>query len=104
MSKCFFILIVFSSIHISFAQKKQPFIVDNSYNIHHYTLKDGLSQVSINNIIEDKNGFIWVATQAGLNRFDGTSFKSYQNIIANQNSLCGNFIHTILADQNKICI
>lgn len=32
---------------------------------------DGLSQNSINHIIQDNDGFLWIATQQGLNRYDG---------------------------------
>ncbi|MBK9285451.1 MAG: hypothetical protein IPM51_14200 [Sphingobacteriaceae bacterium] len=34
-------------------------------------LEEGLSQSSINSILQDKNGFVWFATQDGLNRYDG---------------------------------
>ncbi|WP_144392883.1 hybrid sensor histidine kinase/response regulator transcription factor [Pleionea sediminis] len=40
-------------------------------------LKDQLSQISINDIEKDKLGLIWIATNSGLNRFDGYSVKTY---------------------------
>ncbi|PCI70150.1 MAG: hypothetical protein COB38_07620 [Gammaproteobacteria bacterium] len=36
-----------------------------------FNTDDGLSQNSINHIIQDNDGFLWIATQQGLNRYDG---------------------------------
>jgi|GEM_PF-1869968 len=42
-----------------------------------YTRVDGLSNNSVNGIVQDSIGYIWVATNHGLNRFDGRFFKCY---------------------------
>ena len=44
-----------------------------------YTVADGLAQSSVWDIIQDKNGFLWVGTSDGLCRFDGYTFKVYKN-------------------------
>lgn len=46
----------------------------------HYTTRDGLSNSHINGISQDSNGFIWISTDYGLNRFDGTSFINLTSI------------------------
>jgi diguanylate cyclase (GGDEF)-like protein/PAS domain S-box-containing protein len=38
------------------------------------TVEDGLSQVSITNITQDNDGFIWISTEAGLEIYDGYNF------------------------------
>ena len=42
-----------------------------------YTEEQGLSSYNLHKIISDPYGFVWIATQEGLNRFDGTFFKQY---------------------------
>lgn len=46
----------------------------------HYTTRDGLSNSHIRGICQDNNGFIWISTDYGLNRFDGTSFINLTSI------------------------
>ncbi len=40
-------------------------------------VKDGLPQSSVFKIVQDQQGYIWMATEAGLCRFDGYKFKTY---------------------------
>ena len=46
-------------------------------NTRLYDTSSGLSENSIKSIIQDKKGYIWFATQDGLNVFNGIDFKSY---------------------------
>ena len=43
----------------------------------HYTSKNGLASNNCYYILQDKKGFIWIATDAGLSRFDGTNFQNF---------------------------
>ena len=42
-----------------------------------YSQQDGLSNESVHFLLKEPNGYLWVATQEGLNRFDGEHFRSY---------------------------
>ena len=54
------------------------------------TIKDGLSQSTVNSIIQDKHGFMWFATYGGLNKYDGYSFTVYQNDESDSTSIGNN--------------
>ena len=49
-----------------------------NFSFEQFTTDNGLSHESIIGIVKDKDGFIWLGTANGLNRFDGVSFKVFQ--------------------------
>lgn len=54
---------------------------DHAYSIRNYTAVDGLPQSQVNMILEDKNGYLWIATHGGgLARFDGREFKVFTTL------------------------
>ena len=69
--------------------------------IRHISSADGLSQVSINALVKDKDGFVWIGTQDGLNRFDGRNIVQYKYEKNNPNSICGNYINTLHIDAKE---
>jgi len=64
-------------------------------NIDKIGAKDGLSNNTVQSIIQDKQGFMWFGTESGLNRFDGSDFKIYYNNPNDSNSLATNMIKDI---------
>ncbi|MBR9976486.1 MAG: hypothetical protein KFH87_00230, partial [Bacteroidetes bacterium] len=79
------------------AQERARFLFD------HFEVEHGLSQGSINALVQDAQGFLWIATDDGLNRFDGYQFLSFRPDPADEHSLLGNVI-TALAVDNDGCI
>ena len=55
----------------------------------------GLSQSCVEAILQDTRGFMWFATQDGLNCYDGHDFKVYKNNITDKNSISSNFINCL---------
>jgi signal transduction histidine kinase/ligand-binding sensor domain-containing protein len=45
----------------------------------HYSVESGLSQSTVRGICRDRQGFIWIATGDGLNRFDGYTFQQFHH-------------------------
>lgn len=46
-------------------------------NFDYYTTRNGLPSQYICNCVQDKDGFLWIATAAGVSRFDGTTYKNF---------------------------
>lgn len=44
---------------------------------HRYSTKDGLASNTVYNVLSDKRGFLWFATDAGVSQFDGTTFRNF---------------------------
>ncbi len=63
-----------------------------SVRFRHLGVEQGLSQVSATDILEDRNGFLWVGTQDGLNRYDGYRFQIFRHQSANPDSLIDNYV------------
>ena len=47
------------------------------FGFRHFSVEDGLSSNSVRAIMQDKYGFMWLGTDDGLNRYDGTTIKVY---------------------------
>ena len=62
----------------------------------------GLSSNNQRCIIQDKEGFIWIGTGDGLNRFDGRTFKVYRKIQGDTSSLRSNIINCLYTDSKGI--
>ena len=68
---------------------------NNAVRFQRYGVEDGLSQTTIRDMYQDRQGFIWLGTQDGLNRFDGYEFRVYRNDPAKKNTLGDNHIVAI---------
>jgi len=65
---CFLYTACFLLPHFSVAQNTQTII---------YTVKDGLPSNALYRTVIDSKGFLWIATEIGLSRFDGKKFRNY---------------------------
>jgi diguanylate cyclase (GGDEF)-like protein/PAS domain S-box-containing protein len=66
------------------------------------SIAEGLSQSYVYDIIQDNNGFIWIATQDGLNRYDGKNFVYYRHDSTDNKSIANNFIRKIFIDSTNV--
>jgi ligand-binding sensor domain-containing protein len=66
------LLILLTCIHCSFAQEAKQF------SFRHFTVTNGLASNTIHSIAQDQQGYIWLATLNGLQRYDGNGFITFR--------------------------
>ena len=96
MIRIFFCWIIFFSSQVCFGQiTSTPLFFDQ------LTINDGLSHNTVFSILQDQNGYIWIGTQNGLNKYDGYSFGVYQSqgIEDDQIGFKGKHISTLFEDK-----
>ncbi len=86
-----YIVLFFVASQLS-AQKKH-------INFEKISLESGLSQSTVNCILQDSKGFMWFGTLDGLNLYDGYDMKIYRNNLYDANSLPDNTITTLFEDK-----
>jgi PAS domain S-box-containing protein len=62
---------------------------------------DGLSQTRVAQIVQDEQGYIWLGTQYGLNRYDGHDFRTFVNDTRNSDSIGAVFITALYVDRDN---
>jgi signal transduction histidine kinase/ligand-binding sensor domain-containing protein/DNA-binding response OmpR family regulator len=72
----------------------------SDYRFNKLAASGGMSQSSVLCLFQDEQGFIWMGTKDGLNRFDGYSFKVFKADPSDRNSLSNNEIVCINSDAN----
>lgn len=68
------------------------------FKVQYWDTSRGLSNNWISDIVQDEQGYIWIATQYGLNRFDGYDFEFYQYEPNNIHSLSSNWVRKVEQD------
>ena len=82
------LLLITGELRTSLAQ-------NNSYQFSHLDIGNGLSGNQVNCIYKDSKGFMWFGTMAGLNRYDGYTFKVFKHTTNDKNSINDDFIESI---------
>jgi len=77
----------------SYGQLQHPLI--------EYTTENGLSLNSVNDLLFDKQGFLWVTTADGLQRFDGYRFQTFKHDALDKKSIPENSVSEIYEDENS---
>ena len=72
------------------------------FSVRHYTVADGLSNDWISDIEQDENGYLWIGTQYGLNRFDGREFEIFTYRPGSPQGLAANWIRRITVRKDSL--
>jgi ligand-binding sensor domain-containing protein/signal transduction histidine kinase len=65
---------------------------------HRISTQQGLSQATVNAVVEDRQGFLWFGTQDGLNRYDGYSFTIMRHNPLDSTSLSNSWVECLFVD------
>jgi ligand-binding sensor domain-containing protein len=88
-----FVVVVFLllSLAISAQQAKQ-------YAFRHFTTMNGLASNGTGTVLQDKEGYIWIGTQNGLQRYDGNNFVTFRHRSSDPSSIPGDYIPSMYQD------
>jgi len=87
------ILAIFLTANIAFSQAPR-------IKFDRISLAEGLSQSTINDIVQDEQGFMWFATLDGLNKFDGYKMTLYSNNPDDEFALSDNVLNRLHVQKN----
>jgi len=86
-----FLIVFCFFVQITLAQNQHT-------DVSYLRVSDGLSQSNVKTILKDNQGYLWFATDDGLNRYDSHSFKIYRHVPGDLHSLQVNNIETLFKD------
>src|ERR1700754_4843712 len=86
------------SASVSFAASPEVVPETRPMYFEHLTMRDGLSQSTVMSVLQDSQGYLWLATESGLDRYDGYSIRAYRRERGNEHGLANDFIWTIAED------
>ena len=72
----------------------------DNYYFRCINVENGLSQNTINSIIQDRRGFMWFATKDGLNRYDGKDIRIYTHSNSDPQSLRNDYVNSLYEDSD----
>lgn len=103
--KLFFLLLIIMILSsFQLVAKSDDFAYLDESEVPEFELigrEEGLSNLSVSSVIQDKYGFLWIGTQGGLNRYDGENIKVFRHDPFSTDGLIQNLIQTMFYDEEK---
>jgi ligand-binding sensor domain-containing protein len=93
-SRLLFFLLLLADVSYSFAQERD-------IKFHHTTVDDGLPSNIVNCVIRDSRGFIWIASENGVGRYDGYAFTNFRSKEKDTLTISSNITYVIVEDQQE---
>lgn len=77
----------------------------HSQSVRLFDVDNELSSSLINDLFQDSYGLLWVATEEGLNCYDGNKFREYRHVASDPHSLCSNYVNSLFeTDCNRLFV
>ncbi len=89
------LLALWSAALLSLLLWSYPLAAVETVAFRHLDSRDGLPQNSITSVVQDAEGYIWLGSHDGLQRYDGYRFQSYRNDPRSAQSLSDNLVLTL---------
>lgn len=93
LAACIAVAVLSAAAHAS-----PPVAAVRPLYFEHLTVRDGLSMRTVNSILQDSVGYIWLATESGLDRYDGYSIREYRRQRGALHGLASDYIWSIAED------
>jgi ligand-binding sensor domain-containing protein len=93
MRSILLLVLLFSFSFMAFSQQSRQ------YAFKHFSTINGLASNAANSVIQDKDGYIWVGTENGLQRYDGNQFITLLNRSSDSTSIPNNSIMSMYIDR-----
>lgn len=74
--------------------------VTSPFSFTHYSMKNGLGSNEITSVAQDRTGYLWITSNTGLQRFDGTRYKLFRKQQGNPHSLTSNILEQAYIDRD----
>jgi PAS domain S-box-containing protein len=86
--------------HVNPRTVSLPVVDGKGIRFTRLSTEEGLSQTRVLQIVQDDQGFMWLGSQYGINRYDGYNFKVFKHEPGRTNTLSGVFISSLFKDRS----
>jgi ligand-binding sensor domain-containing protein/signal transduction histidine kinase len=99
-------ILLLCMVHVLHAVAAEPQVIrlpiteGKDIRFTHLSTEEGLSQSRVDHMLQDAQGFLWIGTYNGLNRYDGYRFQHYKPEAKNPNGMGGVYIHALFQDRS----
>jgi len=76
--------------------------INTAFQFNRISTEQGLSQVTIHDALHDTDGYLWAATENGLNRYDGYQFSVFRHDPNNKSSISNNYVLSLFEDDEGV--
>lgn len=80
------------------AEAPRTLATERTYFFERAGRREDLAQNTVNAMLQDRAGFLWIGTQGGLHRYDGYEFLRFQHVPGHDDSLPDSFITALAED------
>ncbi|MEM9051158.1 MAG: adenylate/guanylate cyclase domain-containing protein [Bacteroidota bacterium] len=104
ISYCYFFLrptqCLLGSALVLYSLLSVHMVIAQQYHFRNLGIEQGLTSPITEAVVEDNYGFVWITTESGVSRFDGSAFKDYYSIVGDSTSLMNKSGENMFLDKN----